>query len=111
MSGPGDLLRSSCFKAQWTSFTSIGVKLNGCTIELIWSGEEGAFSSLGCFGSGCEDSNKEPGETKCSLKELRIAYLSESFAIQAGNSFVVRFQNEEFIPFQNSLGLFKLVLV
>lgn len=115
MSEPADLLGSSCFKALWTSITSRGVRLNDRAIELIGGGKEWALCSLGCFGSGCKDSNKEPDETKCSLKQFRIADLSvivhESFTMQAGSSFVVIFPYEDFITFQNFLGSLRLLVV
>lgn len=37
---------------------------------------EGSYCLFFCFGSDCKESNKEPKETKCSLKQLKMADLS-----------------------------------
>lgn len=69
----------------------------------------------GSPGAGHKDSNRDPEEIKCSLKQANIVCLSvtlpESIITSGGSSLQLIFPKEALIIFQNLLGLFRFFVV
>ena len=61
------------------------------------------------------ESNREPQDTKCSLKQLNIVALSDiepdAVVMHGGSSFRISPVDSDFMAFQHFLGLFRFSVV